>query len=622
MNHITNHSDRKSRSLRSLLGAQGGEVVRFALVGATATAIQYVVYLVLLQLAHCGVNVANTVGYAVSFVFNFLASTRYTFRVRATAGRGLAFAFCHLVNYLLQIATLNLFVAWGLSKQLAPLPMFAVCVPVNFLMVRYFLKRAQTLRNPFYIFRIKRDERWVALAALIYGLLANALVLCAYWLDLSQITGNYKKVVTRVFHISGFDPISYLVLTDWSAGYNIYRHPLLAFFMWIPCQINQGLMALTGVNCSMAVMAVILVFCCVYSAVFLWRILREIIGLAKTDTALLIALFFSFGYTMVIVSVPDHFCLSMFMLILTLYVAGKKMKAKHLYTKWQTVLFFVLTAGISLNNGIKVFLASLFTNGRRFWRPAHLLLAVILPSALIWVAARQEWKALERPNYLARQAKKKAQAERDRERIAKAFRDTTQLTDSTQIAQGIDRVVKQKIRAKYIRDHKKAWNLHKGKPINQSEFGSWTDISTPRGESLVENIFGEPIQIHQDYTLLDALVNRPVIVGYRWIWNYVVEGVVALLFVAGIWCGRRNRYLWLSLSFFGFDMVIHFVLGFGLNEVYIMSPHWLFIIPIAVAYFVQRAEPIRWRLPLRLLLGLLAVYLAVWNAVLYVGYML
>ncbi len=595
--------------------------MRFALVGAIATAIQYVVYLLLLQLVHCGVNVANTVGYVVSFVFNFIASTRYTFRVQATAGRGLAFAFCHLVNYLLQLSTLNIFVALGLSKQLAPLPMFAVCVPVNFLMVRYFLKRAASLQNPFYIFRIKPAERWVAVGALIYGILANALVMCAYWMDLSQITGNYRKVVTRVFHISGYDPISYLVLTDWSAGYNIYRHPLLAFFMWVPCQINQGLMALTGVNCSMAVMAVILIFCCVYSAVFLWRVLSEIIGLSKTDSTLLTALLYSFGYTMVIVSVPDHFCLSMFMLILTLYVAGKKMKAGHLYTKWQTVLFFILTAGISLNNGIKVFLASLFTNGRRFWRPAHLLLAVILPSVLIWVAARQEWKTLERPNYLARQAKKKAQAERDRARISQAFRDTTQLTDSVQIAQGIDRIVKQKIRAKYVRDHKKAWNLHKGKPINQSEFGSWTDISTPRGESLVENIFGEPIQIHQDYTLLDALVNRPVIVSYRWIWNYVVEGVVALLFLVGIWYGRHSRYLWLALSFFGFDMVIHFVLGFGLNEVYIMSPHWLFIIPIAVAYFVRRVAPTRWCVPLRLFLGLLALYLVVWNAVLYISYM-
>lgn len=613
MNDITNPSDNKRRE-------RLGELLRFGIVGTVAVAIQYVAYLLLIHWAHAGVNVANTVAYVVSFLFNFVASTRFTFRVKATAGRGLAFAFCHVVNYLLQLLTLNLFIHWGVGKSLAPLPMFAICVPVNFVLVRYFLKQ-EHLQNPFYIFRIKREERWVALGSLLYGVLANALVLCAYWLDLSPVVDNYRKVVIRVFHISGYDPISYLVLTHWSTGYNIYRHPLLAFFMWIPYEINQGLMALTGVNCDMAVMAVILTFCCVYSAVFLFRILREIIGLHLADATLLTALLFSFGYTMVVCSVPDHFCLSMFMLILTLYVAGKKMKAHHFYTKWQTVLFFLITAGISLNNGIKVFLANLFVNGKKFWRPGNLILAVIIPSAVMWVAARQEWKTFEKPNYLARQEQKQVKAERDREKITKAFKDTTQLKDSSQIAKAVDQVIKRKVRAKYVRDHKKAWNLHKGKPINQSEFGSWTDISTPRGESLVENIFGEPIQLHEDYTLLDVLVNRPVIVNYRWIWNYVVEAVVALLFVVGIWCGRRSRYMWLVMSFFGFDMVIHFLLGFGLNEVYIMSPHWLFALPIAMAYLARSAEPTRWRLPLRVAILLLALYLTVWNAVLYVNYM-
>ena len=613
MNDITNPSGDKRRE-------RLGEILRFGIVGTMAVAIQYVTYLLLIHWAHSGVNVANTMAYIVSFLFNFVASTRFTFRVRATAGRGLAFAFCHVVNYLLQLLMLNLFIHWGVGKSLAPLPMFAVCVPVNFLLVRYFLKQ-EHLQNPFYIFRVKREERWVALGALLYGVLANVLVICAYWLDLSQVVDNYRKVVIRVFHISGYDPISYLVLTHWSTGYNIYRHPLLAFFMWIPSQINQGLMALTGVNCDMAVMAVILTFCCVYSAVFLFRILREIIGLHQTDATLLTALLFSFGYTMVVCSVPDHFCLSMFMLILTLYVAGKKMKARHFYTKWQTVLFFLITAGISLNNGIKVFLANLFVNGKKVWRPGNLILAVIIPSAVMWVAARQEWKTFEKPNYLARQEQKQAKAERDRDKITKAFKDTTQLKDSAQIAQAINQVIKQKVRAKYVRDHKKAWNLHKGKPINQSEFGSWTDISTPRDSSLVENIFGEPIQLHEDYTLLDVLVNRPVIVRYRWIWNYVVEGVVALLFVVGIWCGRRSRYMWLVMSFFGFDMVIHFVLGFGLNEVYIMSPHWLFALPIAMAYLVRSAASTRWCLPLRALTLLLTLYLFAWNAILYVSYM-
>ncbi len=117
---------------------QLGEMIRFGVVGVLATFIQYAVYWVLIRWLNPSVSM--TIGYVVSFAFNFLASTRYTFRVKANARRGAGFALSHGVNYLLQMVTLNLFLWLGVSKQWAPIPMFCVCVPVNFLLVRFFLK--------------------------------------------------------------------------------------------------------------------------------------------------------------------------------------------------------------------------------------------------------------------------------------------------------------------------------------------------------------------------------------------------------------------------------------------------------------------------------------------------
>ena len=91
--------------------------------------------------AHLWSTVAMTVGYVLSFVFNFFASPRFTCKVKANARRGAGFLFSHVVNYTLQMLTLNLFLWLGLSKQVAPIPMFCVCVPVNFILVRFFLKR-------------------------------------------------------------------------------------------------------------------------------------------------------------------------------------------------------------------------------------------------------------------------------------------------------------------------------------------------------------------------------------------------------------------------------------------------------------------------------------------------
>lgn len=116
-----------------------GEVVRFGIVGVLATLLQYAIYTVLLL--WCSPSLSMTVGYILSFIFNFIASTRFTFKVETNARQGAGFALSHVVNYLLQMATLNFFLWIGVSKTLAPIPMFCICVPVNFVLVRFFLKK-------------------------------------------------------------------------------------------------------------------------------------------------------------------------------------------------------------------------------------------------------------------------------------------------------------------------------------------------------------------------------------------------------------------------------------------------------------------------------------------------
>lgn len=115
------------------------EIFRFGIVGILAVAIQYVVYLLALKAMSPGF--ANTVAYLVSFTFNYFASTYFTFRVKASVRRGAGFALSHVINYLLQMGALHLFLWMGISEEWAPLPMFCVCVPMNFLLVRFFLKR-------------------------------------------------------------------------------------------------------------------------------------------------------------------------------------------------------------------------------------------------------------------------------------------------------------------------------------------------------------------------------------------------------------------------------------------------------------------------------------------------
>ena len=124
--------------------------------------------------------------------------------------------------------------------------------------------------------------------------------------------------------------------------------------------------------------------------------------------------------------------------------------------------------------------------------------------------------------------------------------------------------------------------------------------------------------IFQDYLLEDTLVRRPVFVKYRWTLSYVVEGLILLLAVAGIWFGRKSRFLWLCLSCMAFDMFIHVGLGFGLNEVFIMTPHYMFVLPIATAFLFRDIQA-RW---LRISVVVLMLYLFIYNGYLLTDFLL
>ncbi len=115
------------------------ELVRFGVVGVVATALHYGVYWLLHGVMD--VNVAYTLGYLVSFVANYLLSARFTFRKKKSVKNGLGFASAHLFNYLLQISLLNFFIWLGVSKMLAPVPVYCVAIPTNFLIVRLVFRK-------------------------------------------------------------------------------------------------------------------------------------------------------------------------------------------------------------------------------------------------------------------------------------------------------------------------------------------------------------------------------------------------------------------------------------------------------------------------------------------------
>lgn len=490
------------------------------------------------------------------------------------------------------------------------------------------------MKKIFDIFKIKKEERWLALGIFLALAILNGVVIARYAGTFTLVTDDYYKNFIRHFCVSGFDPLTYWVLSDWNAAYNVYRHPLLAFYMYIPYLINMGLMKLTGYNCALFIAVIIQMFCGFYATLFLQRIFREVLELDKAASSILTLLFFSFGYVMVTCIVPDHFVISMLLLTLALYVSGRRIKHNHPLKIWQTVVYFVLTAGTSLNNGLKIFFSALFVNRKRFFRPKYLLLAVILPAALLWGFCRWEYRTFVWPVEMARKemkAKKAAEKKARQERMAQLKQIKDSLTKDS-IQRGLKIITPEEIAQKAKNDSiQKAKQLARnevrkkrgpkqGAPIMKGEFMSWTDATSSRTLSIVENLMGESIQLHQDYVLQDELRHRPMFVNYRYAFNYIVEALIIILFLAGIWAGRKSRYLWLVMSYFGLDMLLHIGLGFGLNEVYIMTGHWIYALPIAIGFLLKETRHQRYSLCLKSLLFTIGLFLLIYNGILIIGY--
>lgn len=121
-----------------------GEALRFVIVGVIATVLHYGIYLWLNRWMNDSLaytTLAYTIGYVLSFIANFYLTTYFTFRTTPSWRKLAGLGGTHVVNYLLHIFLLNLYLTLGIPKDWAPIPVYAVAIPVTFLLSRYVFKK-------------------------------------------------------------------------------------------------------------------------------------------------------------------------------------------------------------------------------------------------------------------------------------------------------------------------------------------------------------------------------------------------------------------------------------------------------------------------------------------------
>lgn len=435
---------------------------------------------------------------------------------------------------------------------------------------------------------LRKEERPIAGVALVVFAALNALLIANHWQSFTRGAHvGFWSVFYNHLNMSGYDIFSLIFISCMRLHWNTLRHPLFVVVLLPLFWLNRLIMPPTEFNAAVLLMAALLVAADVWGAVLMHRLLRDVVEVRRVDAALLTALFYGFAHVMIATMVPDHFALSLPLLLLTLLIAGRKLKEGKPMKLWQSALLFFLTAGVTLTNGVKVALAAWFVNGRKVfsWRS---IAAFVVPTLLLGAIYVWQQDAIVAPQERKIKRIEAAVAKKDPARIAK------------------------------LKEHNDFVKQQNGEALTKNmPLLEWSDITTDRWQSAVDNLFGESLQLHRDYLLEDVQQTRPVFVQYRSALNYVVEALLVVLLAVGAWTARREKFFLMVLAWFGFDMLMHMGFGFGLNEVYIMTAHWAFIIPIAAGYILRRSNS----MAPRVLVAALAVWLWAYNAAIVIDYL-
>jgi len=133
-----------------------------------------------------------------------------------------------------------------------------------------------------------------------------------------------------------------------------------------------------------------------------------------------------------------------------------------------------------------------------------------------------------------------------------------------------------------------------------------------------KHYFAEPILFHYtDQVVLTQ--NAEVLPDYPFnIYNLII---FLILFFAFVWGGLfrlKNMISKICVSFFAYNILIHFVCGYGNNELQLFCGHWLFFVPLLVAMGLNSIKYVYIRRSLQLAFLLISLFIAIHNGYCYI----
>jgi putative flippase GtrA len=135
------------KTLTGRLPIKYRSAVRFVLVGALGTGVQYGIYYLLLGIFQVRwpelailTSVAFTAGFVIEMIINYLMTSFYTFRVRPNWKNASGFLLGRTLNYFIQMLLLHVLIWLEMSEQWAGIAAIALAGVINYFVLRPFYK--------------------------------------------------------------------------------------------------------------------------------------------------------------------------------------------------------------------------------------------------------------------------------------------------------------------------------------------------------------------------------------------------------------------------------------------------------------------------------------------------
>lgn len=135
------------KTLTGRLPIKYRSAVRFVLVGALGTGLQYGIYYLLLGVFQTKwpeiallTSLAFTVGYVIEMVVNYFLTSFYTFKKRPSWKNAGGFLFGRALNYGIQLLLLNVLIWLHMSEEWAGIVAIMLAGVINYFVLRPFYK--------------------------------------------------------------------------------------------------------------------------------------------------------------------------------------------------------------------------------------------------------------------------------------------------------------------------------------------------------------------------------------------------------------------------------------------------------------------------------------------------